>query len=350
MSTSRRVTGMIKRLPLANTPKIPLARYIKNAKDDAPVAPMAVQAPTEITVSHPSDTSAFPRRISLDEWLTHAPQQITNVEIPAGYQSATPLRLDGPANGGGLLHIHVGAGAHVAFQERWPSLGQTLGVGVLVDIESDAVVNWLTYDSFQAKMVLASRTAELAENATLNWTLAGFAQNSGATLINVNLRGTGAQATVNVGVLASGTQHVGYTTAMTNYGRKSKGHINQRGVIVGKAHLIFNGIGHIIKGARGSDNQQENRVLMLGQDSRGDADPILLIDENDVTAGHAASVTRVDQNQLYYLMSRGLPEALAQRLVIRGFLEAGLLEITDQDLKADLFKQIDETLVNPNEK
>nr|WP_156314286.1 SufD family Fe-S cluster assembly protein [Lacticaseibacillus camelliae] len=260
-----------------------------------------------------------------------------------------PFRLTGPTDGGGLLLIHVGARAHVAFQERWASTGTSLGVGVLVDIGEDAQVDWLTYDGFQAEMVLASRTAELADRATLNWTLAGFAQNSGATLINVNLRGTGASATVNVGVLASGRQHVGYTTAMTNYGRKTRGHINQRGVIVGKAHLIFNGIGHIIKGARGSDNQQENRVLMLGKDSRGDADPILLIDENDVTAGHAASVTRVDKAQMYYLMSRGLPEALAQRLVIRGFLEAGLLEITDKDLKADLFKQIDETLVNTDE-
>ncbi|MFD1393885.1 SufD family Fe-S cluster assembly protein [Lacticaseibacillus jixianensis] len=341
---------MIKRLPMANTPKIPLARYMKEVKDSAKVPPMAVSAAAGISVRHPSAAAGFPRRISLDDWLAAAPQQITELTIPAGYHSAEPVLVTGPANGGGLLLIHVGAGAQVALQERWPSGGQTLGVGVQVDVAEDAHVDWLTYDSFQAKMVLVSRTAALADRATLNWTLAGFAQNSGATLINVNLRGTGAQATVNVGVLASGTQHVGYTTAMTNYGRKSKGHINQRGVIVGKAHLIFNGIGHIIKGARGSDNQQENRVLMLGQDSRGDADPILLIDENDVTAGHAASVTRVDQTQLYYLMSRGLPKALAQRLVIRGFLEAGLLEITDKDLKADLFKQIDETLVNPDGK
>ncbi|WP_203623121.1 MULTISPECIES: SufD family Fe-S cluster assembly protein [unclassified Lacticaseibacillus] len=340
---------MIKRLPLANTPKIPLARYMKEVKDSQPVAAMTVTAPSAITVSHPAEASGFPRRISLDEWLTASPQQITEITVPAGYASAEPFRVTGPTDGGGLLLIHVGAFAHVAFQERWASAGTNLGVGVLVDIGEDAQVDWLTYDGFQANMVLASRTAELADRATLNWTLAGFAQNSGATLINVNLRGTGASATVNVGVLASGRQHVGYTTAMTNYGRKSKGHINQRGVIVGKAHLIFNGIGHIIKGARGSDNQQENRVLMLGKDSRGDADPILLIDENDVTAGHAASVTRVDKAQMYYLMSRGLPEALAQRLVIRGFLEAGLLEITDKDLKADLFRQIDETLVNTDE-
>ena len=52
--------------------------------------------------------------------------------------------------------------------------------------------------------------------------------------------------------------------------------------------------------------EQESRVLMLSEKARGDANPILLIDEDDVTAGHAASVGRVDPTQLYYLMSRGI--------------------------------------------
>ncbi len=83
---------------------------------------------------------------------------------------------------------------------------------------------------------------------------------------------------------------------------------------------MFNGIGQIIKGAKGSDAQQESRVLMLSRRARGDANPLLLIDENDVTAGHAASVGRVDDEQMYYLMSRGISERVARKLVIRGFM------------------------------
>ena len=59
---------------------------------------------------------------------------------------------------------------------------------------------------------------------------------------------------------------------------------------------------------------------MLSEKARGDANPILLIDEDDVTAGHAASVGRVDPMQLYYLMSRGISQREAERLVIHGFL------------------------------
>ena len=57
---------------------------------------------------------------------------------------------------------------------------------------------------------------------------------------------------------------------------------------------IFNGIGRIAKGATRANAVQESRVLMLSEKARGDANPILLIDEDDVTAGHAASVGRVD--------------------------------------------------------
>jgi Fe-S cluster assembly protein SufD len=86
------------------------------------------------------------------------------------------------------------------------------------------------------------------------------------------------------------------------------------------ASSIFNGIGKIEHGASKSNAEQESRVLMLSEKARGDANPILLIDEDDVTAGHAASVGRVDPLQLYYLMSRGISQKEAERLVIHGFL------------------------------
>ncbi len=117
-------------------------------------------------------------------------------------------------------------------------------------IEADAQVNWLSYDSFSADTVLVNRTATLADNAKLNWTLAGFSHNSGLNRVDVRLLGQNAEATVNVGVLASGSQRVSYTTSVTNEGQHTVGHINQRGVITGSAHLLFNGIGHIVKGAR----------------------------------------------------------------------------------------------------
>ena len=79
-----------------------------------------------------------------------------------------------------------------------------------------------------------------------------------------------------------------------------------RAVMRDSATAIINGITKIEKGATKANGQQTERVLMLSPKARGDANPILLIDEDDVKAGHAASVGQVNEEQVYYLMSRGI--------------------------------------------
>ncbi len=85
---------------------------------------------------------------------------------------------------------------------------------------------------------------------------------------------------------------------------------------------------------------------MLSTKARGDANPILLIDDNAVTAGHAASVGRVDQDQLYYLMSRGLSKEIAERLVIRGFLGPVLTAIPSRKVQTELSDMIERKLID----
>ncbi|EHD1152742.1 Fe-S cluster assembly protein SufD, partial [Listeria monocytogenes] len=113
------------------------------------------------------------------------------------------------------------------------------------------------------------------------------------------------------------------------------------GVMKERATTIFNGIGHIKHGASKSDAQQESRVLMLSPEARGDANPILLIDENDVVAGHAASVGRVDPLQLFYLMSRGISQKEAERLVIHGFLDPVVRQLPIESVKTMLREVIE---------
>lgn len=121
-----------------------------------------------------------------------------------------------------------------------------------------------------------------------------------------------------------------------------KRHILKHGVMKDSASSIFNGIGHIKHGGTKADAQQESRVLMLSEKARGDANPILLIDEDDVTAGHAASVGRVDPMQLFYLMSRGISKQEAERLVIHGFLAPVVTELPIEAVKRQLTDVIEE--------
>src|SRR5699024_459601 len=110
-----------------------------------------------------------------------------------------------------------------------------------------------------------------------------------------------------------GKQTQNFTTTTNHIGLDTDGQILQHGVMKERTTSIFNAIGKIEKGATRANAEQESRVLMLSGNARGDANPILLIDEDDVTAGHAASVGRVDEMQLYYLMSRGITREDAER-------------------------------------
>ena len=189
-----------------------------------------------------------------------------------------------------------------------------------------------------------SRRGKLEDDSMIDWAIGVMNEGNVIADFDSDLFGRGSHADMKVVALSRGKQTQGIDSRVTNYGCNSIGNILQHGVILEKGTLTFNGIGHIIKGAKGADAQQESRVLMLSDKARSDANPILLIDENDVTAGHAASIGQVDPEDMYYLMSRGLDQATAERLVVRGFLGSVIVEIPVKEVRAEMIENIDKIL------
>jgi len=186
-----------------------------------------------------------------------------------------------------------------------------------------------------------NRRARLARDAKVDWAL-GLMNDSDTISENItHLVGDGSHADTKTVVVGRGEQKLNFTTEVRHWGKNSNGHILKHGVMKDAAQSIFNGIGYIEHGATKADAQQESRVLMLSEKARGDANPILLIDEDDVTAGHAASVGRVDPLQLYYLMSRGISKAEAERLVIHGFLAPVVTQLPIEGVQKQLTEVIE---------
>ncbi|GLC89753.1 Fe-S cluster assembly protein SufD [Lysinibacillus piscis] len=186
-----------------------------------------------------------------------------------------------------------------------------------------------------------NRRARLARDAKVDWAL-GLMNDSDTISENIShLVGDGSHADTKTVVVGRGEQKLNFTTEVRHWGKNSNGHILKHGVMKDAAQSIFNGIGFIEHGATKADAQQESRVLMLSEKARGDANPILLIDEDDVTAGHAASVGRVDPLQLYYLMSRGISKTEAERLVIHGFLAPVVTQLPIEGVQKQLTEVIE---------
>ncbi|MTB65184.1 Fe-S cluster assembly protein SufD [Streptococcus sp. zg-86] len=273
-----------------------------------------------------------------------------NVEIKVPvegifYQDSTS---DVPFN----KHILVITGKHTKlnYLERFESIGDggekaTANITVEVIAGAGSQIKFAAIDRLgQGVTTYLRRRASLGNQASIDWAIGVMNEGNVVADFDSNLFGDGSHADMKVVALSSGKQVQGIDTRVTNYGRHSIGNILQHGVILEKGTLTFNGIGHIIKGAKGADAQQESRVLMLSDKARSDANPILLIDENDVTAGHAASIGQVDPEDMYYLMSRGLDKATAERLVVRGFLGAVITEIPVKEVRNEMIDGIEEKL------
>ncbi|MFA9456661.1 Fe-S cluster assembly protein SufD [Halalkalibacter sp. AB-rgal2] len=185
------------------------------------------------------------------------------------------------------------------------------------------------------------RRGHVEKDARIDWALGQM--NDGDTISEntTHLVGDGSWTDTKTVSIGRGDQKQNFTTQIFHHGKHSEGHILKHGVMREAATSIFNGITKIEHGATKSNGVQTERVLMLSEKARGDANPILLIDEDDVTAGHAASVGQVDPLQMFYLMSRGISRQEAERLVIHGFLAPVVEQLPIESVKLRLREAIE---------
>ncbi|UQF70653.1 Fe-S cluster assembly protein SufD [Vagococcus lutrae] len=259
---------------------------------------------------------------------------------------------DSHANTNFVKHVLIVAeeNSEVSYLERFQTVGEgtekaTANIVVEVIAKQGAKVKFAAIDQLGEHVTTyINRRANVGRDASVDWAIGIMNDGNIVADFDSDLVGEGSHSEVKAVAISAGRQTQGIDTRVTNSGRYSVGHILQHGVIRERGTLTFNGIGHILKGAVGADAQQESRVLMLSDQARGDANPILLIDENEVTAGHAASVGRVDPEEMYYLMSRGLEKTEAERLVIRGFLGSVLTAIPIKAVRDELAEVIERKL------
>lgn len=251
-----------------------------------------------------------------------------------------------------VSHILVVAdrGSKVKFIQHLTTVGdQANPANMMIELiaRDNSEIDFSSLDELGAQThTYFKRRADIGRDAHVEWAVG--LMNDGDTVgdMDSELLGEGGYANSKMIAVTTRKQEVGVNNRVTNHGKHTTGLINQRGVILENSELIFNGIGQIIHGAHGSKADQQNRVLIMSDQARGDANPILLIDENDVEAGHAASVGPVDPHQMYYLMSRGIPRKQAERMVIRGFLGAVLSAIPAADVRNKLVEILERKLTD----
>ena len=191
---------------------------------------------------------------------------------------------------------------------------------------------------------IAYRRSVLDNDARIEWIVGDLHNGNAVTDTKSLLKGNGSTSDSKIISVGTGSQRMSLTTQAVHFGRSSESDMITRAVMKEEATAIINGITKIEHGATKANGQQTERVLMLSPKARGDANPILLIDEDDVQAGHAASVGQVNAEQIYYLMSRGITRTEAERLIIHGFLDPVVSEIPLEGLREQLHRILERKL------
>ena len=180
----------------------------------------------------------------------------------------------------------------------------------------------------------------VGENATLVLAYAELNLNKVKHKTAVHLQGKGAQAKVQSATVCGG--EIDYDILCEHEASYTEALMQNYGIVLKKAKCEMVVTGSILKGMRQSKSHQTTRLLTFDEKPNIVCLPILKIDENDVEASHALSLGKPDENQLYYMSSRGLSKEEAIRLIAVGYLMPIIDVIEDEDVRKQLIKEIEQ--------
>ena len=167
----------------------------------------------------------------------------------------------------------------------------------------------------------ATHHARVERDAELDWIAGGFGSKKGKVRIQNDLAGEGAASRVTGAYFTDGDQHLDYDTFQEHIAPNTTSDFAFKGALRDTSTAIWRGMIRVEKDAQKTNAYQENRNLMLSPTTHAVPIPGLEILANDVRCTHGATVSRVDREELFYAMARGLSRGEAERLIVRGFFQ-----------------------------
>jgi Fe-S cluster assembly protein SufD len=267
-----------------------------------------------------------------------APVQLVFIGTPTGRDAAWHARHLIELRAGAALtvvehHLHAGDHAH---------LGNAL---LHVHLGADATLVHARVQAESVRATLFTRTdAVLARNARYQ----RIDLELGAALsrheLNVRLEGDGARLVANGVLFASGRRHLDTRLGIEHIARDTACDLLWRGLGAGRSRAVFHGGIVIRAGADGSDANLSNKNLLLSDAAEIDTQPVLEIHADEVKAAHGATVGQLDPTALFYLRSRGLPEAEARQLLTAAFCREVVTRVDSPRLREALTVALDRAL------
>lgn len=280
------------------------------------------------------------------------PGDCVSVRLSAGTRLQHPLRIVFVASSDGeprawhpRIEMELGENAEATVIEQHIAAGDGAywsNVVVAVSLAEGAALHHYRHQGAGSDAWHTAATiARLTDGAVYD----NFVLSTGAALsrneVHVELAGEGAACHLNGAYLMDGSQHADTTTVVDHLAPACTSRQNYRGVLDGKSRGVFQGQVKVARGAQKTDGEQMSRTILLSREAEMDTKPELEIYADDVKCAHGATVGELEDEQLFYLRTRGLSLDAARSLLIEGFMSEQLGFVADpgtRGLMADAVK------------
>ena len=251
------------------------------------------------------------------------------VRVSKGVELDRPLYVQVTSNGGSLfwrMVVVAEEGARFSLIEDLSSAGPDVlaytNAVVELFLEPGAKIEYVSLQNLSRETWHFGRhKAWLERESELDWVIGGFGSKRGKVWIENDLAGPGATSRVTGAYFADGDQHLDYDTFQEHIAPDCESDFAFKGALRDDATAVWRGMIRVEKDAQKTNAYQECRNLMLSPTTHAVPIPGLEILANDVRCTHGATVGRVNREDLFYLMSRGLKRPEAERLIVRGFFQ-----------------------------
>ena len=251
------------------------------------------------------------------------------VRVPKGVELAKPLYVQVTSSGGPLywrMVVVAEEGARFTLIEDLssasPDAAAYTNAVVELFLDPGARIEYVSLQNLSRETWHFGRhKAWLERDSELDWVIGGFGSKRGKVWIENDLAGPGATSRVTGAYFADGSQHLDYDTFQEHMAPNTESDFAFKGALREQASAVWRGMIRVEEGAQKTNAYQENRNLLLSPTAHADSIPGLEIMANDVRCTHGATLGRIDREQLFYLMARGLSRAEAERLIVRGFFQ-----------------------------
>lgn len=222
---------------------------------------------------------------------------------------------------------------HSVFGESESERGDGLPPGyytqvVEVFLKEGASLHFASLENHHIQMsAFYFKKAMLGSESKVNWTVGWMGGDITQSRLDNHLIGEGAQAEDLQIFFGAGHQHYDLSSNLVHKARRTSGDVLVKGVLRDRARSVFQGLIQILPEGQHANAYQAAHTMLLNAGARSDAIPSLEIQANDVRCTHSASTGQIDEDQVFYLMSRGLTENEAKKMMVEGFFEPAVRRI-----------------------